>query len=255
MMTESEQIKADVNLRRWYHKIPITLPSGERFFTSGWAPISVESYRVETKYITGARVLDLGSFDGFWAFRAWDMGASSVTAIDDFSDEVSLCDKFARDSKWSNFDLIRSLKQYSGSNITRAEMSVYDISRATKPAGFNAIFAFGLLYHLKHPTYALERLLSVAEPDCRIFVESAILDDINSPYTKKKHNKDGVYCELYPGAEYGNNPSNFSVPTLKGLAAWLEISGWEVEETWKLTENPKSLAECRGFAKAIARGK
>lgn len=252
-MTESEKIKADINSRRWYHKIPVTLPDGEKFTTPGWAPINVDAYRVEPEYITGARVLDIGAFCGFWSFRAWDMGASSVLAIDDFSDEISLNDRFVRDSKWSNFDLIRSMRPYVGSNITRAEMSIYDISRASKPAGFNAIFAFGLLYHLKHPTYALERLLSVAEPGCRLFVESAILDNVRSPYTERKHDSDGVYCELYPGSEFANNPTNYSVPTLKGLAAWLEIGGWEVEDTWRLTDRPETLAHCRGFARAVKR--
>lgn len=253
-MTESERIKLDINSRRWYHKIPVTLPDGEQFCTPGWAPLDVDAYRVKPEYITGAKVLDLGSFDGFWAFRAWDMGASSVMAIDDFSDEISLCDRFVRDSKWSNFDLIRSMKPYrGGSNITRQTMSVYDLSRASKPAGFNAVFAFGLLYHLKHPTYALERLLGVAEPGCRLFVESAILDDFVSPYTGKRHDATGCYAEMYPGSEFGNNPSNYSVPTLKGLAAWLEIGGWEVEDTWKLTDSPIHISQCRGFARAIKR--
>lgn len=251
-MTEDEQIKTEINSRCWYHKIPVSLPSGEQICTPGWAPINVDAYRVEPEYITGARVLDIGSWDGFWAFRAWDLGASSVMAIDDFSDDLGKSECFRRDSKWSNFDLIRSMKPYcGGSNITRQTMSVYDLSRAAKPAGFNAIFAFGLLYHLKHPTYALERLLDVAEPDCRLFVESAILDDFVSPYTGKQHSKDGCYAELYPGSEFGNNPSNFSVPTLKGLAAWLEIGGWKVEETWKLTDSPIHLSHCRGFARAI----
>jgi tRNA (mo5U34)-methyltransferase len=250
-VTESDELKSDIFSRQWYHRIPLTLPSGEQIVTPGWAPLDVDAYRVTDADVKGKRVLDIGSWDGFWAFRAYDLGASSVMAIDDFSDELG-AQQFKRNEKFSNFDLIRN-HCYRQSMITRYEISVYDLSVNLAPAGFGVIFAFGLLYHLKHPTYALERLLRVAQPGCTLFVESAILDDVQSPYSKRKHDADGCYAELYPGSEFGNNPTNWSVPTLKGLAAWLQIGGWSIESTWKLTNNPTSLPQCRGFAKAVKR--
>lgn len=228
----------------WYHRIELW----PGYSTPGWAPIDHSAYGVPDRF-DGERVLDVGAWDGYWTFWAGNRGATSVHAIDDFSDQLGL--GVERDY-WRTFDIAR--RAFPGMNATRQECSVYDVaSKFIVP--FDRVFCFGLLYHLKHPVLALERLRSVMNDGATIHIESAILDDLKSPYTGKKHLEDGCYAEFYPGKEYGNNPTNWWVPTLRCLEGWLVAAGFDSIETWKLTENPKSLSECRGFARAVACGK
>lgn len=226
----------------WYHRIELW----PGYTTPGWAPIDHSAYRVPDRF-DGERVLDVGAFDGYWTFFAGNRGAVSVHAIDDFSDHLGL--GVVRD-KWRTFDIAR--RAFPGMNSTRQECSVYDVgAKFTVP--FDRVFCFGLLYHLRHPLLALEKLRSVMNEGATIHIETAILDDIASPYTKERHNKDGCYAEFYPGKEYGNNDTNWWVPTLKCVGAWLQAAGFDQIETWKLTDLPMHISQCRGFARAVKR--
>jgi tRNA (mo5U34)-methyltransferase len=96
---------------------------------------------------------------------------------------------------------------------------------------------------------ALENLFDALNDGGTIHVESAILDGIISPYTQKVHRSDGCHMEFYPKAEFGNNPTNWWVPTLRCIKAMMETVGFVDVETWRLTDEPENLAQCRGFAK------
>ena len=108
---------------------------------------------------------------------------------------------------------------------------------------------FGTLYHLRYPMLALDRLSAVC--DSRILVESAILDDF-SPYRGGlgKGYADGqMVMEFYPGKQYGENASNWWVPTLDCLLNMVAAAGFSQDASaWKLVESPQGLPHCRGFA-------
>ncbi|OHB65761.1 MAG: hypothetical protein A2Y76_01675 [Planctomycetes bacterium RBG_13_60_9] len=247
----------------WYHRI--TLPDGT--VTPGWAPINAARYCVPDD-LTGKRVLDIGAWDGYWTWEALRRGAREVVAIDDFSDTLGAG---VTHPKWSTFDICREAfgftvrigtisvgdngpdvqttgwRNEKGQTVQHREMSVYDISEETF-GRFDVIFAFGVLYHLKHPLLALEKISAVC--DGALYVETASLDEY-SPYRGgigKGFTGNEVVMEFYPGAEYGNNPGNWWAPTLQCLGAMMASVGFKDIECWPLTETPKSLAECRGFA-------
>ena len=112
------------------------------------------------------------------------------------------------------------------------------------------VLLFGVLYHLRYPLLGLDRLAALC--DGQLYVESAILDDF-SPYRGGLGHgypePDQLVAELYPGAQYGQNASNWWVPTLRCLLAMLAAAGFEDTRGWKLTAEPApSLPQCRGFA-------
>ena len=126
-------------------------------------------------------------------------------------------------------------------------MSVYDIDEKSLDR-FDVIFLFGTLYHLRYPLLALDRLAAIC--DGEIYVESAILDDF-SPYRGGLDNgyPDGqMVIEFYPSNEYGNNETNWWVPTLQCLVHMVAAAGFSDCKGWKLTDKPKHLSHCRGFA-------
>jgi len=247
-----EQVKA---IPHWYHRIE--LPDGT--VTPGWAPIDAARYCIPED-LTGKRVLDIGAWDGYWTWEAFWRGAREVVAIDDFSDQ---CGQQIDRHGWETFDLCReafgfttettSLSQPNqwlndrGQLCQRLEMDVYDISEDTL-GRFDVVFFFGTIYHLKHPLLAMEKISAVC--DGSLYIETASLDDY-SPYRGglgQGYDRNDTVMEFYAGSEYGSNKSNWWVPTLECLGAMMHTVGFQDIEAWPLTEDPKDLAECRGFA-------
>ena len=240
-MSEREELQKKIAaLPYWYHKIQ--LPYG--LVTPGWAPLEPSAYRVPES-LEGKRVLDVGSWDGYWAFEALKRGAREVVAIDDFSDYLGSLDK--RDRKaWENFDLCRSALGYAEDVCRRVEISVYDVCEE-RLGSFDVVFFFGVLYHLRHPLLALDKVSAICNE--AIYVESAILDDY-SPYRGglgRGYPGPQMVMEFYPGKEYGNNDSNWWVPTLLCMAKMIQASGFTDGEVWKIT-TPQHISLCRGFA-------
>ncbi|MBS1723681.1 MAG: DUF1698 domain-containing protein [Armatimonadetes bacterium] len=224
----------------WYHRIE--LPGG--ITTPGWAPLSPEAYRIPED-LTGKRVLDVGAWDGFWSFEALKRGASQVVAIDDFSDYLGLLENKDRHA-WETFDLCRGAFGYSEEVCQRRELSVYNATE-DELGRFDVVFFFGTLYHLRYPLLALDVLSSIC--DGEIFVETAILDDF-SPYQGGLGNGySGAQpvMEFYPNNEYGNNETNWWAPSVSCLGLMTIAAGFPDVSVWKLVDQPREIAHCRGF--------
>lgn len=241
-MTDDELKERIAAVPYWYHAIPIR----EGITTPGWAPNNGSMYRVPED-MDGKRVLDIGSWDGFWSFLALDRGASYVLAIDDFSDTVGSMTNADRSQAWHTFDLCRDAFGHKYDKCQRVEMSVYDI-KEWEFEKFDHVFCFGVLYHLRHPLLALEKLRSVCNGT--IHIETAILDNCCSHYTGEVYTGNECCAEFYPHAEYGRNASNWTVGTLKYWAALVESAGFTDVKSWKLTDEPTHVSECRGFISA-----
>ena len=245
----------------WYHKIE--LPDGT--VTPGWAPHDPARYCIPED-LTGMRVLDIGAWDGYWTWEALKRGASMVVAVDDFSDSIG--QKEGKDlvqrKDWETFDICREAFGFTqeaedvrtnlscrandkDQYVCRVEKSVYDIADLGK---FDVVFFFGTIYHLKHPLLALEKISEVCEGS--IYIETASLDEY-SPYQGgigHGFNRCENVMEFYPTNQYGNNDSNWWAPTLQCLGTMLFSVGFNDIAAWPLTEKPKDLVECRGFASA-----
>jgi tRNA (mo5U34)-methyltransferase len=242
LMTTEEILKLVNSFPYWYHKIE--LPLG--IVTPGWAPINASSYGVPQR-LDGLRVLDVGAWDGYWTFEALKRGAKEVVAIDDFSDTLGSLNPEERKTKaWGTFDAVKAILNYNESQCKRLEMNVYEVNEQTL-GRFDVVFMFGTLYHFRHPLLALDCVSAICDGD--IYVESAILDDY-SPYRGglgQGYFGQQMVIEFYPGNQYGNNPTNWWVPTLHCLAHMILAAGFSQCKYWKLTESPSHLSVCRGF--------
>jgi len=247
MNKEELQAKVDA-IPDWYHIIE--LPGG--IVTPGGSPIDADQYGVPDD-LTGKRVLDVGAWDGYWTFEALRRGAMEVVAIDDFSDTCpsklpgAEAFTYERSVKWQPFDLCREALGYTEAQAKRIEMSLYDVADAGL-GEFDVIFFFGTLYHCKYPQYAMDKLVALLNGGGRIYIESAICDDF-SPYGGGfGHGHADNVIEVYPGAQYGHNPSNYWVPSLSALGCMMQMAGIQNIDVWKLEDKPNDLIKCRGFA-------
>lgn len=118
--------------------------------------------------LSGKKVLDVGCNDGFFAFEASRLGASRVVGVE----ADSLAVKHA--------NLVNELLGFG--NITFNLMSVYDIDSSL--GSFDVTLFLGVLYHLKNPLIALDKLASVTNDT--IIVDSAIRNSAEDMENRKK---------------------------------------------------------------------
>jgi tRNA (mo5U34)-methyltransferase len=242
-VSSREQLQAEVDaISGWYHSIDL----GDGVVTPGISSPSNTIRRELLPNFEGRTVLDIGAWDGYWSFEAMKRGASQVVAIDDFSDYLGSLDQRDRPG-WQTFDLCRDALGFDHEACQRIEMSVYDISEE-RLGRFDVVFCFGVLYHLRYPLLALDRIASVC--DCDLHVESAILDDF-SPYRGglgAGYPGGQMVMEFYPDEQYGNNGTNWWAPTVHCLGHMVRSAGFAHVQGWKLVDGtPKHLSHCRGF--------
>jgi tRNA (mo5U34)-methyltransferase len=149
----------------WYH----TLDVGDGRLTPGWFDVRTIMDRVPFPDVRGKRCLDVGTYDGFFAFEMERRGAAEVVATD-ISDHASWdwppdmraqgperLAEIAGPEKGLGF---RIAKELLGSSAERVECSIYDLS-PDRLGTFDVVVCGSLLLHLRDPLRALEAVRSV----------------------------------------------------------------------------------------------
>jgi len=150
----------DPRLQGWYHTIDL----GEGLASRGMfdhRPI-VDRYGLPAS-LAGKTALDVGSFDGFWAFELERRGAARVVAAD-----VPTLGHFdwlpavrrglgERANLRSHFDLAHAMRR---SKVEHRVCNVYEMSPETIGT-FDVVFCGDLLLHLWNPFEALVNLHAI----------------------------------------------------------------------------------------------
>lgn len=131
----------------WWHQIK--LPGG--YVTPGPDRSAEKLTTLHLPDLTGKTVLDVGAFDGYFSFAAERLGASRVLAADSFV--------WRRPGGKDGFELARKAL---GSTVEDIEIDVLDISRESV-GHFDVVLFLGVLYHMRHPLLALEKMAEVAD--------------------------------------------------------------------------------------------
>jgi tRNA (mo5U34)-methyltransferase len=151
----------EVAALEWYHTME--LPDG--VVTPGF----FDHRPVLSRYgfpdrLDGQRVLDCGTFDGFFAFELERRGAE-VVALDvpdmeslDWPAPLRRKGNTRFQPRHRNFEVAR---EALGSKVDRRFVSVYDASPEALGGDFDLVFVGSLLGHLRDPVAALMALLSV----------------------------------------------------------------------------------------------
>ncbi len=140
------ELKDEVDRITWFHSIDL----GNGIVTPG---VDRSARRLKGIHmpasLAGKSVLDVGTFDGFYAFEAERRGGK-VVATDT--------------AVWRNPDIGRHgfdlARRVLGSSVEDREVDVHDLSPETVGV-FDLVLFLGVLYHLPNPLLALERVASV----------------------------------------------------------------------------------------------
>ncbi len=185
----------------WRHQIDL----GNGIITPGEAAVDIKLNGLNLpRDLTGRTVLDIGSWDGFFAFECEKRGAVDVLAIDE---HIWLGKK----ENYSKAGFLYAREQL-GSKVRDQTMSVYDIS--TDLGQFDLVLFLGVVYHLGHPFLAMERIAEVATD--QIILESYCQDfGIDEPLCRFEMQAPGIY-------------PNCQKPNVQYLHSLLEGVGFEI---------------------------
>ncbi len=195
-----EDLKKEVASIDWWHTIDL----GHGIITPGQddTPAKLRAIQMPED-LSGMTVLDIGAWDGFFAFEAERRGAKRVLAID------SVCWKNRPGAK-DGFELARKVLR---SRVEDLEMEVVDISRE-RIGAFDLVLFLGVLYHMRHPLLALERVSSVTKN--LLILETAV----DMSFSRRPA------MVFYPGDELGGDSSNWWGPNRSAVEAMLRTVGF-----------------------------
>ena len=187
--------------------------------------------------IDGARVLDIASHDGRWAFAALKQGARSVVGIEGRPELVE--------------SATESLAQY-GIESDRYRFIAGDIfaKLAEEPIEVDVVLCLGFLYHTLRWNELMTRIRQ-CKPKYLI-IDTAVTDG-NRPRLQLKvedvsEQRNAIVDEFTHGTAVVSGK-----PTMPGLRTIVEAYGYEVEgfSDWSslVRDNPEDAVESRDYAR------
>jgi len=226
------ELQRAVNGIRWAHRIDL----GQGIVTPGvWdTPALVERLHLPAD-LTGQTVLDVGCWDGFYSFEAERRGARRVLATDSFT---------WQGQSWGSREGFELARRTLGSRVEDLEIDVLDLS-PERTGAFDVVLFLGVLYHMRHPMLALERVASVTT---RLCIVETVIDLLYVPRPA---------LAFYPAAELNRDDSNWFGPTPSAVEAMLRSAGFQrVERVWPpsarlLLWRALSLAGSRAIYRAV----
>ena len=205
----------------WYHDVELTPqvstnPANKLYMASRWRflkPFIPDD-------LTGKSVLDIGCNAGFFSFEMKKRNAARVVGVDIMPHVLAQA---------------RFLSHWFKQPIELRELGVYDIESLGQ---FDFVVFIGVLYHLRHPLYALEKVASV----CRetMYLQSLLRGDTrdfepaeNYPFSENDVFERAEFPRMYfIEKSFNDDESNWWVPNHSCLKAMARAAGFrKIEES------------------------
>jgi tRNA (mo5U34)-methyltransferase len=193
-----QRLITELHALGWYHSIE--LPNGD--VIEGIQSLAQQRLRLRQfpipQDLRGKRVLDIGAWDGWFSFEMEKRGAE-VVAVDAVRNEKLL-----------------QARELLGSKIQYHVADVCDL-RPSELGFFDIVLFLGVLYHLKHPMLALERVCALSTD--LVCVESVVLNDGYKP--------DAIpLMEFYETTELCGQFDNWVAPNVACLLSMCRTAGF-----------------------------
>jgi tRNA (mo5U34)-methyltransferase len=178
--------------------------------------------------LRGKRVLDIGAWDGWYSFEMERRGAE-VLAIDN----------------WDN-PRFHQMRAMLNSRLEYRQIDVYELT-PERVGRFDIVLFMGVLYHLKHPLLALERV-------CALTTEMAAVDSfvLREKHRPGENVDQRLVMEFYETDEFCGQTDNWVGPSLACLQAFCRTAGFARVELQNVLENGACLACYRHWERPTA---
>jgi tRNA (mo5U34)-methyltransferase len=194
-------LRHEVDRIQWWHTIDL----GNGIVTRGRVDNLATLKRIGLpERLDGKTVLDIGAWDGFYSFEAERRGAARVLATDSFS---------WGGGGWGTKAGFELARKALGSKVEDLHLDVMDLS-PDRIGTFDLVLCLGILYHMRHPLLALERVFSVTG-DHLILETHVDLQWIRRPA-----------IAFYPNDELQRDATNWCGPNPAAVEAMLRTVGF-----------------------------
>ena len=217
----------------WFHTFALNRAAG--LYTPGVA--RDHRYRIPAlpACFDGLRVLDVGTFDGFYAFLAEARGARLVMAID--NEQYRLWVRARWDIELAGGEGFQAIHRLLGSTVEYRRLDAFELHQLDER--FDFIYCFGILHRVESPLGLLRLLRDRLAPGGRVLVET---------YGSTAPQAGPVIRVCEPGEVYAGDDYvywSFSGQGLEYLAALAGYEGTEVVDTPVIDGHPRVLATLR----------
>lgn len=201
---------------RWYHVIELE----PGVTTPGFADLRPHVHHARLpEDLSGQRAIDVGTFDGFWAFELEKRGAQ-VIGID--VDEIPPPDapKAKREQVMADIGDVTPgtgfhlLKRWFDSTAERRSINVYDLEPERVGGPVDLVFVGAMLLHLRNPVGALEAAHRTLKPGGRLIA----FEVVEPKLSKQKE----------PLARFKLTDTIWTwwIPNVACLRGWIEQAGF-----------------------------
>jgi tRNA (mo5U34)-methyltransferase len=219
----------------WFH----TFSLGNGIYTPGIA--RDHRYRIPAlteERFRGRSVLDIGTFDGFYAFLAERLGASRVVAIDNEQYVDWIEGRFGVSlPPAAGFNAIHELLS---SKVDYRRLDAIDVGALE--FHFDVILCFGMLHRVTDPVGVLRVLADQLNPGGEVLLETYGSKRDQSSRTLDVYLPD----EVYPGDDFVY--WGFPVEGLRRLGAIVGLDEIDVIDTVEIAGHPRLIASLRKTA-------
>jgi tRNA (mo5U34)-methyltransferase len=206
---------AIAKLGPWYHDVQLTTgvstnPINKQYMANRWR--FLEPFIPDD--LTGKSVLDIGCNAGFFSFEMKKRNAARVVGVDIMPHILAQA---------------RFLSHWSKLPIELRELGVYDIESLGQ---FDFVVFIGVLYHLRHPLYALEKVASVCKET--MYLQSLLRGDTRDFQPAENYSFDeqtvferSEFPRMYfIEKSFNGDESNWWVPNHSCLKAMARAAGF-----------------------------
>lgn len=226
---------------RWWHSVDL----GEGVVTPGAKSpevLAAEWQSLQLPDLHGKTVLDIGAWDGFFSFEAERRGAKRVVALDHFMWSINLDEMHGYHERCAQqgvaplpYDQVPELWDPQG----LPGKACFDTARRAVGSGvesfvadfmttdldelgtFDVVLYLGVLYHMKEPLTALERVAQVTREVAAIETEAVAVPGYEHV----------SLCEFFPADELGTDPTNWWAPNARALVGLCRAAGFPRVDT------------------------
>src|SRR6266581_5682876 len=196
-----DDLKQRMDRIRWWHTIDL----GGGIITPGASDNLKTLPKLSLpERLDGKAVLDIGAWDGFYSFEVERRGAARVLATDSFAWQTEGLGAKA------GFELAREVLH---SKVEDRTIDVLELS-PDRVGTFDLVLCLGVLYHMRHPALALERVFSVTKE--RLILETHV--DLLWNHRPA--------MAFYPNAELHRDSTNWCGPNPAAIEAMLRTVGF-----------------------------
>jgi tRNA (mo5U34)-methyltransferase len=209
-------------LAPWFHNLELDgIQTAPRHFLGDYPRAKFERFATALPAdLSGMSVLDVGCNAGFYAFEMKRRGAARVVGID-------------RDPRYlAQAELAAEVLGHR--DIEFRELDVYRVDQLRER--FDLVMFMGVLYHLRHPLLALDRLYDHVIADRLLFQTMlrgpAIVPPVSPDYPFEEQaifERPGHPAMYFVEHQYAGDWTNWWIPNRAGVEAMLRSAGFLIE--------------------------